>query len=65
MFCMIDSLEQFIKLDCLIYLDECLQCVECFCDFMVNFNVIVLEQFCQVLEVYLVEVEYGIKINFY
>lgn len=46
MFCMIDSLEQFIKFDCFIYLEECLECVNCFCDVMVNFNVIVFEQFC-------------------
>ena len=65
MFRMIDSLEQFIKLDRPIHLDERLQRVERLRDLMANSNVTVSEQFRQVLEAYLVEVEYGTKINSY
>lgn len=65
MFRMIDSLEQFIKLDLPIHLDERLQRVERLRDLMANSNVTVSEQFRQVLEAYLVEVEYGTKINSY
>jgi len=65
MFRMIDSLEQFIKLDRPIRLEERLQRVERLRDLMANSNVTVSEQFRQVLEAYLVEVEYGTKINSY
>ena len=65
MFRMIDSLEQFIKLDRPIHLEERLQRVERLRDLMANSNVTVSEQFRQVLEAYLVEVEYGTKINSY
>lgn len=65
MFRMIDSLEKFIKLDRPIHLDERLQRVERLRDLMANSNVTVSEQFRQVLEAYLVEVEYGTKINSY
>ena len=65
MFRMIDSLEQFIKLDRPIRLEERLQRVERLRDLMANSNVTVSEQFRQVLEAYLVEVEYGTKIKSY
>merc|ERR1712137_659636 len=65
MFRMIDSLEKFIKLDRPIHLEERLQRVERLRDLMANSNVTVSEQFRQVLEAYLVEVEYGTKIKSY
>lgn len=65
MFRMIDSLEKFIKLDRPINLDERLERVERLRDLMANSNVTVSEQFRQVIEAYLVEVEYGTKIASY
>ena len=65
MFRMIDSLEKFIKLDRPIHLDERLERVQRLRDVMSNSNVTVSEQFRQVIEAYLVEVEYGTKINSY
>ncbi|MEW9798205.1 DUF3450 domain-containing protein [Alteromonas sp. CYL-A6] len=65
MFRMIDALEQFIKLDRPIHLEERLERVERLRDLMSNSNVTVSEQFRQVIEAYLVEVEYGTKINSY
>ena len=59
MFRMIDSLEQFIKLDRPIHLEERLERVNRLRDVMANSNVTVSEQFRQVIEAYLVEVEYG------
>lgn len=65
MFRMIDSLEKFVKLDRPIHLEERLERVERLRDLMANSNVTVSEQFRQVIEAYLVEVEYGTKINSY
>ena len=65
MFRMIDSLEQFIKLDKPIHLQERLERVERLRDVMANSNVTVSEQFRQVIEAYLVEVEYGTRISSY
>ena len=65
MFRMIDSLEQFIKLDRPIHLDERLQRVERLRDLMANSNVTVSEQFRQVLDAYLIETEYGTRIASY
>ena len=65
MFRMIDSLEQFIKLDKPIHLDERLARVERLRTLMSNSNVTVSEQFRQVIEAYLTEVEYGSRISSY
>ena len=65
MFRMIDTLEKFVKLDRPIHLEERLERVERLRDLMANSNVTVSEQFRQVIEAYLVEVEYGTKINSY
>ncbi len=65
MFRMIDSLEQFVKLDVPIHIEERLDRVENLRDLMANSNVTISEQFRQVIEAYLVEVEYGTKINSY
>lgn len=65
MFRMIDSLEQFIKLDRPVHLQERLERVQRLRDIMENSNVTVSEQFRQVIEAYLVEVEYGTRISSY
>jgi hypothetical protein len=65
MFRMIESLEQFINLDKPIHLDERLARVERLRALMSNSNVTVSEQFRQVIEAYLTEVEYGSRISSY
>lgn len=65
MFRMIDSLEDFIKLDVPINLDERLARVERLRDIMSNSNVTTSEQFRQVIEAYQVELEYGSNIRSY
>ena len=57
MFRMIDSLEKFIELDSPIHLEERRERVQRLRDLMANSNVTVSEQFRQVIEAYLVEVE--------
>lgn len=63
MFRMIDSLEQFIKLDVPINYDERIARVERLRDIMGNSNVTVSERFRQVVEAYQIENEYGSKIS--
>lgn len=65
MFRMIDSLEQFIKLDVPINLEERLARVDRLRDIMSNSNVTVSEQFRQVIEAYQIENEYGTRIQAY
>ncbi|QJR79948.1 DUF3450 domain-containing protein [Alteromonas pelagimontana] len=65
MFRMIDSLEKFVELDVPINLDERRERIQRLRDLMANSNVTVSEQFRQVIEAYLVEVEYGTKIQSY
>ncbi|RDV25267.1 DUF3450 domain-containing protein [Alteromonas aestuariivivens] len=65
MFRMIDSLEKFIELDVPINIDERRERVSRLRDLMANSNVTVSEQFRQVIEAYLVEVEYGTRIQSY
>ena len=65
MFKMIDSLEQFIKLDVPINLEERTERVERLRDLMQNSNVTVAERFRQVLEAYQTENEYGSLISTY
>ncbi|MCW8107685.1 DUF3450 domain-containing protein [Alteromonas ponticola] len=65
MFRMIESLEKFINLDVPIHLDERKERIERLRDLMANSNVTISEQFRQVIEAYLVEVEYGTKIDSY
>ncbi|GLR70652.1 DUF3450 domain-containing protein [Agaribacter marinus] len=63
MYKMIDSLEQFIKLDVPINLQERLDRVERLRDLMTQSNVTVSEQFRQVLDAYSIENEYGRRIS--
>jgi hypothetical protein len=63
MFRMIDSLEAFIELDVPINKVERLERVDKLRTLMSNSNVTVSEQFRQVIEAYLVENEYGSKIQ--
>lgn len=63
MFRMIESLEQFIELDVPIKKEERMGRVERLRDLMSNSNVTVSEQFRQVIEAYLVELDYGTKID--
>lgn len=63
MFRMIDSLEQFIKLDVPINYDERIARVERLRDVMGNSNVTVSERFRQVVEAYQIENEYGAKVS--
>jgi hypothetical protein len=65
LFRMIDSLEKVIELDSPIHLDERRERVQRLRDLMANSNVTVSEQFRQVIEAYLVEVEYGTKMSSY
>ncbi len=65
MFRMIDSLEKFIELDSPIHIEERRERVQRLRDLMANSNVTVSEQFRQVIEAYLVEVEYGTKMSSY
>ncbi|MFC3094997.1 DUF3450 domain-containing protein [Alteromonas sediminis] len=65
MFRMIDSLEQFIELDIPINLEERKARVDRLRDLMANSEVTVSEQFRQVIEAYLIENEYGTKIDSY
>ncbi len=62
---MIDSLEQFIKLDVPINLQERLDRVDRLRDLMGNSSVTVSEQFRQVLDAYSIENEYGTRIQSY
>ncbi|MBU2978028.1 DUF3450 domain-containing protein [Alteromonas sp. C1M14] len=65
MFRMIDSLDKFVELDTPIHLEERRERIQRLRDLMANSNVTVSEQFRQVLEAYLVEVEYGTKMSSY
>ena len=65
MFRMIDSLEKFVELDVPIHLEERRERIQRLRDVMANSNVTVSEQFRQVIEAYLVEVEYGSKMSSY
>ena len=65
MFRMIDSLEKFVELDIPIHLEERRERIQRLRDLMANSNVTVSEQFRQVIEAYLVEVEYGTKMASY
>ncbi|WP_137167698.1 DUF3450 domain-containing protein [Salinimonas lutimaris] len=65
MFRMIDSLEKFVELDVPIHLEERRSRIQRLRDIMENSNVTVSEQFRQVIEAYLVEVEYGTKMSSY
>ena len=65
MFRMIDSLEKFVELDIPIHLEERRERIQRLRDLMANSNVTVSEQFRQVIEAYLVEVEYGTKMSSY
>ncbi|MCW8092884.1 DUF3450 domain-containing protein [Alteromonas sp. ASW11-130] len=62
---MIDSLERFISLDIPVHLAERQARIERLRDVLANSNVTISEQFRQVIEAYLVEVEYGTKIDSY
>lgn len=62
---MIDSLDQFIGLDVPINLEERKARVERLRDVLGNSNVTTSEQFRQVIEAYLVELEYGANIRTY
>jgi len=65
MFNMIDSLEEFIKLDIPINIEERTARVQRLCDVMSNSSVTVAERFRVVLEAYQTENEYGSKIETY
>ncbi|MCV2883140.1 DUF3450 domain-containing protein [Aestuariibacter sp. AA17] len=65
MFRMIESLEKFIELDVPIKYEERKARVERLRDVMANSNVTVSERFRQVVEAYMVELEYGSKIDAY
>jgi len=65
MFRMIDSLEKFVELDIPVHLEERRERIQRLRDLMANSNVTVSEQFRQVIEAYLVEVEYGTKMSSY
>lgn len=62
---MVDFLLIFIKLDVFFLLDECFEWVVFFCYMLDCIDVILVEKFCQVIEVYNVEVEYGNIIESY
>lgn len=65
MFRMIDSLDKFIDLDIPINLDERKARIDRLRSLMADSNVTVSEQFRQVVEAYLIENEYGTKIQSY